>query len=191
MSANTPTRDQAWQLLTRYNKSQALLRHGLAVEAVMRTLAKRLGQDEQTWAIVGLIHDLDYEQFPDQHCRKTQEILKAEGWPDQIIRAAISHGWGRCSQVQPQSIMEKALYTIDELTGLVAACVMVRPTRSIKDLTVKSVRKKWKERTFAAGVDRQVIEQGAQMLGIDLDELIRLTIEGMATVAEQIGLAGG
>jgi len=190
METHVPTRQQAFALLGRYNRSEALLRHALAVEAVMRQMAKRFGQDQDIWGIVGLIHDLDYEQFPDQHCTMTAQILRGEGWPEDLIRAAVSHGWGRCSQVEPQCLMEKALYAVDELTGLVAATAMVRPSRSIRDVTIKSVLKKWHQKAFAAGVDRQVIERGAQMLGMDLEELIGLTIAGMSEAAEAIGLAG-
>ena len=185
-----PTRDQALGLLRQYNKNEALIRHALAVEAVMRHLARRYGEDEDLWGVVGLVHDLDYEQFPDQHCTKTAEILRAQGWPEPIIRAVVSHGWGICSDVEPQTTMEKALYAVDELTGLVAATAMVRPSRAVRDVTAKSVRKKWKEKSFAAGVNREVIEKGAQRLGMDLGELIEATIAGMTQVAEQIGLAG-
>jgi putative nucleotidyltransferase with HDIG domain len=185
-----PTRDQTLGLLRQYNKNEALIRHALAVEAVMRHLARRYGENEDLWAVVGLVHDLDYEQFPDQHCTKTAEILSAQSWPEPIIRAVVSHGWGICSDVEPQTTMEKALYTIDELTGLVAATAMVRPSRAVRDVTAKSVRKKWKEKSFAAGVNREIIEKGAQMLGVDLGELIEATIAGMIQVADQIGLAG-
>ncbi|MDH7599250.1 MAG: HDIG domain-containing protein [Sedimentisphaerales bacterium] len=164
MTEQIPTRQQALDLLMQYNKSQALLRHALAVEAAMRQVAKRFDQDQDLWGIVGLIHDLDYEQFPDQHCTMTAQILRQAGWPEVIVRAAISHGWGRCSQVEPQTLMEWALYAVDELTGLVAATALVRPSRSVLDLTTKSVLKKWGQKGFAAGVDRHLIEQGAQML---------------------------
>jgi putative nucleotidyltransferase with HDIG domain len=185
-----PTRDQALGVLRQYNQSEALIRHALAVEAVMRQLARRFGEDEDLWGVVGLVHDLDYEQFPEQHCKKTAEILGAQGWPELIVRAVVSHGWGICSDVEPQTPMEKSLYAIDELTGLVAATALVRPSRSMADLTTKSVKKKWKDKSFAAGVNREVIEKGAQRLGVDLDQLIGETIAGMAKVADQIGLAG-
>ena len=190
MSADTPTRDQALGLLRQYNRSEALIRHGLAVEAVMRQLARRFGEDADLWGVVGLVHDLDYEQFPDQHCTKTAEILRSQGWPEPIVRAVVSHGWGICSDVEPQTPLEKALYAADELTGLVAATALVRPSRSLADLTAKSVKKKWKDKSFAAGVNREVIDKGAQRLGMDLDQLIAETIAGMAQVAKEIGLAG-
>ncbi len=177
-------------LLRRFNQNEALIRHALAVEGVMRHLARRCGEDKDLWGVVGLVHDLDYEQFPQQHCTKTAEILRAEGWPEPIIRAVVSHGWGLCSDVEPQSLMEKTLYAVDELTGLVAATAMVRPSRAVKDVATKSVKKKWKEKSFAAGVNREVIEKGAQMMGVNLDDLIAATIAGMTEVADQIGLGG-
>ena len=185
-----PTREDAWKLLTEFNKSEKVLKHALAVEAVMRYIARKRGRDEDKWGIVGLIHDLDFEQFPDQHCTKTAEILREHGWPDELIRAAVSHGWGICSDLEPQTDMEKTLFAIDELTGLVAATALVRPSKSIVDVKVKSVRKKWKQGSFAAGVNRDVIEKGAEMLGVELPELIDDTIAGMREVADQIGLAG-
>ncbi len=190
MPSNPPTREQAWALLSRYNEQERTLKHALAVEAVMRHLARKRGQDQDKWGIVGLIHDLDYERWPEQHCAKTAELLRAEGWPEEYIRAAVSHGWGICCDAKPESEMEKALFAIDELTGLVAAAALVRPSRSVLDLTAKSVRKKWKDKRFAAGVSREIIEQGAAMLGVELEELIEDVIAGMREVAEQIGLAG-
>jgi predicted hydrolase (HD superfamily) len=140
--------------------------------------------------VVGLVHDLDYEQFPDEHCKKTAEILRERGWPEEIVRAAVSHGWGVCSDVEPQSDMEKVLFAIDELTGLVAATALVRPSRSVLDMEARSVKKKWKDKAFAAGVNRDVIAQGAARLGVDLTDLITDVIMGMRTVAEEIGLKG-
>ncbi len=185
-----PTRQDAWTLLTEFNESDALRKHALAVEAVVRHIARKKGEDEDTWGIVGIIHDLDFEQFPDQHCTKTGEILRERGWPDDLVRAVVSHGWGICSDVEPQSEMEKTLFAVDDLTGLVAATALVRPSKSVMDVKVKSVKKKWKQANFAAGVDRGVIEQGAAMLGVELSDLIADTIEGMKEVAEAIGLAG-
>ncbi len=136
------------------------------------------------------MHDLDYEKYPDQHCKKTEEILRQEGWPEEYIRAVVSHGWGIVSDVKPESLMEKVLYAVDELTGLVVTSALVRPSRSVLDMKAKSVKKKWKDKRFAAGVNRQVIEQGAEMLGVDLTELITDTIMGMREVADEIGLKG-
>jgi predicted hydrolase (HD superfamily) len=190
MAKNIPTREDALALLREYNKSDSLLKHAFAVEGVMRSVARKRGEDEDKWGIIGLIHDLDYEKFPDQHCTKTREILQEHNWPEEYIRAAVSHGWGICSDVEPQSVLEKTLYAIDELTGLVTASVLVRPSKSVMDLTVKSVKKKWKSPAFAAGVDRSIIERGAEMLGVEVGELIEDTIKGMREVAEVIGLKG-
>jgi len=185
-----PTREAAWKLLVEYNPSDSLQRHALAVEAVMRHLARQQGEDEDMWGLVGMAHDIDYERFPEQHCAKAREILEQHGWPEVYVRAVVSHGWGICSDVEPQSLMEKTLFAIDELTGLVSAAALVRPSRSVLDLPVKSVLKKWKDRSFAAGVDRGVIEKGAAMLGVELPALTESTIEGMRSAAEAIGLKG-
>jgi putative nucleotidyltransferase with HDIG domain len=185
-----PTRNDAFNLLRQYNQSESLIKHALAVEAVMRYFARQRGEDEEKWGVIGLIHDLDYERFPDQHCRKTEEILKERDWPAEYIRAVISHGWGICTDVEPKSDMEKVLYAIDELTGLVVTSALVRPSKSVLDLNAKSVRKKWNQKSFAAGVNRSIIEKGAQMLGIELNALISDTIMGMREVAEEIGLKG-
>lgn len=190
MEQKIPTREEALELLHRYNESDGLHKHAYAVEAVMRYIARKRGEDEDKWGIIGLIHDLDYEQFPDQHCTKTREILEQLQWPDEYIRAAVSHGWGLCSDVMPQTELEKVLYAIDELTGLVVTTALVRPSKSVLDVTVKSVKKKWNDRRFAAGVDRSIIEKGAQMLGLGIDELVEDTIKGMQEVAEAIGLKG-
>jgi putative nucleotidyltransferase with HDIG domain len=177
-------------LLTEYNKNESLIKHALAVEGVMRYCARQRGEDEDKWGIVGLIHDLDYEMFPDQHCSKTAEILRDNHWPEEYIRAAISHGYGICTDVQPESEMEKVLYAVDELTGLVVTTALVRPSKSVMDTEPKSIKKKWKDKRFAAGVDRSIIERGVDMLGIELTDLIRDTIMGMREVAEEIGLKG-
>ena len=190
MAEKIPTREEALALLQEYNKSDSLLKHAFAVEGVMRSVARKRGEDEDKWGIIGLIHDLDYEKFPDQHCTKTREILQEHNWPEEYIRAAVSHGWGLCSDVEPQSVLEKTLYAIDELTGLVTASVLVRPSKSVMDLTVKSVKKKWKSPAFAAGVDRSIIEKGAEMLGVEVGELIEDTIKGMQDVADTIALKG-
>jgi predicted hydrolase (HD superfamily) len=190
MSSNTPTREEAYKLLTKYNKNEGLIKHALAVEGVMRYFASKRGEDAEKWGIIGLIHDLDYEQFPDEHCRKTEEILKENSWPPEYIRAVVSHGWGICSDVEPQTELEKILYAVDELTGLVVTTALVRPSKSVMDLKAKSVKKKWKDKRFAAGVDRSIIEKGAEMLDVELTDLITDTIMGMREVAEEIGLKG-
>ncbi len=185
-----PSREEAFSLLKKYNKNEGLIKHALAVEAVMRYCARKRGQDEEKWGVIGLIHDLDYEQFPEQHCRKTEEILLCENWPAEYVRAVASHGWGICTDVEPQSDMEKVLYAVDELTGLVTATALVRPSKSVMDMKAKSVKKKWKDKSFAAGVNRDVIEKGAEMLGTELSELITDVIMGMREVADEIGLRG-
>ena len=184
----TPTREQAFALLLQYNSNISLLNHARSVEATMRYMARKRGEDEDKWGVIGLVHDLDYEQFPEQHCQKTQEILEANDWPEDYVRAVLSHGWGICTNIEPQSELEKTLYAIDELTGLVTACTLVRPSRSVADLEVKSVKKKWKQKGFAAGVDRQIIETGAAMLGVDLDDLMADVIAAMREVAPDIDL---
>jgi putative nucleotidyltransferase with HDIG domain len=190
MSSNIPTREEALALLKQYNKNESLIKHALAVEGVMRYMARKRGGDEEKWGVIGLIHDLDYEQFPDQHCKKTEEILKEHNWPEEYVRAVVSHGWGICTDVKPESDMEKVLYAIDELTGLVVTSALVRPSKSVMDMKAKSVKKKWKQKQFAAGVDRSIIERGAEMMGVEISELITDTIMGMREVAEEIGLKG-
>ena len=190
MAEPGPSRQEALSLLKEYNKSEALIKHALAVEAVLRYCARKRREDEEKWGVIALVHDLDYEQFPDRHCRKTQEILTSRNWPSEYIRAVVSHGWGICTDTEPQSELEKVLYAVDELVGLVVATALVRPSKSVMDMKVKSVKKKWKEKSFAAGVNRDVIEKGAGMLGVELDELIEDVIMGMREVADEIGLKG-
>jgi len=190
MAEHVPTREEAFALLRQYNQNEALVKHALAVEAVMRFCARKRGQDAEQWGVIGLVHDLDYEQFPDQHCHKSGQILREQGWPEEYVRAVMSHGWGICTDVEPVSDLEKTLYAMDELTGLVAATALVRPSKSVLDMTPKSVKKKWKEKSFAAGVNREVIEKGAAMLGVELSQLIEEAIAGMREAAEEIGLKG-
>ena len=190
MEEKMVTRQEAVELLHHYNEGDSLRKHAYAVEAVMRYIARKRGQDEEKWGIIGLIHDLDYERFPDQHCSKTGEILREHGWPEEVIRAAVSHGWGICCGVMPETDLEKFLYAIDELTGLVVTTALIRPSKSVLDVQVKSIKNKWKDKRFAAGVNRSIIEKGAEMLQVPLDELIDDTIKGMQEVAETIGLKG-
>ena len=188
---HAPTRQEAWELLNKYNKDKSLIRHALAVEAVMRHFAEVLEEpDVEKWGVIGLVHDIDYEMYPDEHCKKSREILQEHDWPEGYIHAVVSHGWGLCADVEPVERMEKVLYTIDELTGLVFATVLMRPSKSILDLEPKSVKKKWKQKSFAAGVNREVIEKGTEMLGLDLNFIIAETIKGMQKVAAEIGLKG-
>lgn len=190
MSNGVPTHEQAITLLRKYNKSESLLKHAFAVEGVMKYMAKKAGEDAEKWGIIGLIHDLDYELYPEKHCKMTETILRENNWPEEYIRAVLSHGWGLATDVEPLSLLEKTIYAVDELTGLVATSALVRPSKSVLDMEVRSVKKKWNDRRFAAGVDRSVIEKGASMLGVSLDDLINDCIMGMREVAEKIGLAG-
>ncbi len=176
MNTSIPSREQAFELLAQYNQSEGLIKHALAVEGVMRYMARKFDEDEEKWDIIGLVHDLDYEKYPEQHCRKTEKILREQNWPEEYIRAVISHGWGICTDVKPETNLEKVLFAIDELTGLVTAAALVRPSKSVLDMKAKSVKKKWKNNRFAAGVDRGVIENGAKMLGVELNDLITDTI---------------
>lgn len=190
MDKYIPTRAEALQLLKEYNHDDSLIKHALAVEGVMRYIARKMGEDEEMWGIIGLVHDLDYERYPQEHCQKSREILQEKGWPEDYIRAVVSHGWGICSEVKPETNLEKTLFAIDELTGLVVTTALVRPSKSVMDVEVKSVKKKWKDKRFAAGVNRDIILQGAEMLGVELSELIADTIRGMQEVAAEIGLQG-
>lgn len=191
MDKRKPTREEAYELLTKYNKNENLIKHALAVEGVMLHFAEILGEeDKEKWGIIGLTHDIDYEMYPEQHCKKAVEILEENNWPEDYIHAIISHGWGICSDVKPAAKMEKVLYTIDELTGLITAVALMRPSKSILDTELKSVKKKWKQKSFAAGANREIIAQGAEMLGLELDFIIDETIKGMRKVADSIGLKG-
>ena len=190
MTTIIPDRASAFELFKKYNKTESLLKHALSVEGVMRYMAKKYGEEEEKWGSIGLIHDLDYEMYPEQHCTMTEKILRENNWPEEYIRAVLSHGWGLATDIKPESLVEKTIYAIDELTGLVATSALVRPTKSVLDMEARSVKKKWNDKKFAAGVDRSVIEKGAGMLGVSLDELITDCIMGMREVAEEIGLKG-
>ncbi len=182
----TLTRESAWELLTEFNKEHFHLRHALTVEGVMRYFAKELGysDEEDFWGIVGLLHDLDYEQFPQQHCIKEQEIMTERGIDERIIHATASHGYALTVDIEPTHEMEKVLYAVDELTGLIGAVALMRPSKSVSDLELKSVKKKYKNANFAAGCSREVIERGAKMLGWELDDLISRTILAMRSCEE-------
>jgi predicted hydrolase (HD superfamily) len=190
MPTFSPTRESAFELFKKYNKSESLLKHALSVEGVMRYMAKKSGEDEEKWGIIGLIHDLDYEMYPEQHCIMTEKILRENNWPEDYIRAVLSHGWGLATDIKPLTSLEKTIYAIDELTGLVATSALVRPSKSVMDMEARSVKKKWNDKKFAAGVDRSVIEKGAEMLGVTIDDLITDCIMGMRIVAKEIGLGG-
>ncbi|MDV3427340.1 MAG: hydrolase [Bacillota bacterium] len=182
-------RNEAWELLNEYNKTEYLIKHALTVEGVMRYFARLLGEEDiEKWGVIGLLHDLDYEMYPDQHCIMVQSIMREKGIDEEYIHAVVSHGYDLTVDVKPEHKMEKVLYTIDELCGLITAAAIMRPSKSVLDLEVKSVKKKYKTPKFAAGVSRDVIQKGLDMLGWDLDYVIEHTINGMREVAEEIGL---
>ena len=176
------TRSEAWELLTKYNKEPFHLRHALMVEGIMKYFAKELGYADEAdfWAQVGLLHDLDFEVYPAEHCLKSQEIMREHGLDERVIRATASHGYGLAqNDIEPQHQMEKVLFAIDELSGLIGAAAIMRPSKSVMDLELKSVKKKYKDKKFAAGCSRDVIEKGAANLGGTVDELIEKTILAM------------
>ena len=175
------TREQAWDLLTKYNQEEFHLRHAVTVEHVMRWFARELGYGdrEEFWGIVGLLHDLDFERWPEEHCVKSQELMREAGVEEPIIHATASHGWGMRVEIKPEHEMEKVLYAADELTGLIGAAALMRPSRSVADMELKSLKKKFKDKKFAAGCSRDVIARGAELLGWDLDKLLDMTLRAM------------
>ncbi|NBH76825.1 hydrolase [Clostridiaceae bacterium] len=180
--------EEALALLRQYNSEPFHIQHGLTVEGVMRWYANQLGYagDAGFWAIVGLLHDIDFEQYPDEHCIKAPELLRAAGCGDDLIHAVCSHGWGLTVDIKPEHEMEKMLYAADELTGLIGACALMRPSKSVQDMELKSVKKKFKTASFAAGCSRDVIKSGAELLGWELDELIQKTILAMRSCEESV-----
>ncbi len=189
-----PTREEAWTLLNAYTKNPNLIKHALAVEAGMRTYARRFEPEaEERWAVVGLIHDFEYEQYPDLgaggHPFKGAEILREKGWPEELIRAVQAHA-PDLTGVRPETRLEQAIYAVDELTGLITAVALVRPSKSLHDVKVRSVKKKWKDTGFARGVQREDIEEGAELLGVPLNEHIGVVLEAMQGIADELGLAG-
>lgn len=175
------TREEAWEILTEYNKEPFHLHHGKTVEGVMRYFAKELGHgaEEEFWGNVGLLHDLDFELYPEQHCIKCQELMKQYDLEERLIHAVASHGYGICCDVEPKHEMEKVLFAVDELTGLIGAAALMRPSKSVQDMELKSVKKKFKDKAFAAGCDRNTIRRGAEQLGWELDDLLKRTLEAM------------
>ncbi len=196
MLQSSITRDQAYELLTQYNHEPFHIQHALTVEGVMRWYANELGHGDEAgfWAIVGLLHDIDFELYPEQHCQKAPELLRAGGVSEEMIRAIVSHGWGICSDVKPELEMEKVLFAADELTGLIGAAARMRPSKSVSDMELSSLKKKFKDKKFAAGCSRDVIRQGAELLGWDLDRLLEQTILAMrpdeAAIAEAVAKLG-
>ena len=180
-------REQALELLKRYNQEPFHIQHALTVEGVMRWYANELGygDDADFWATVGLLHDIDFERWPQEHCRKAPELLREAGVGEDMIHAVCSHGYGICCDVEPEHEMEKVLFAADELTGLIGAAALMRPSKSVMDMEVSSIKKKFKDKKFAAGCSREVIQQGAALLGWDLDQLISETILAMRTVEAQ------
>ena len=182
------TREQALSLLRKYNKEPFHILHGLTVEGVMRWYANELSyaDDADYWATVGLLHDIDFEQYPDEHCLKAPDLLREAGVGDDVIHAVCSHGWGLTVDIKPTHEMEKVLFAADELTGLIGACALMRPSKSVQDMELKSVKKKFKTTSFAAGCSRDVIKNGAKLLGWELDELIQKTILAMRSCESAI-----
>ena len=185
------TRSQAWDLLTKYNKEPFHLRHAITVEHVMGWYARELGYGDRAefWSTVGLLHDLDFEMWPEEHCVKSQELMRQAGVEEEMIRAAASHGWGLCVDIKPEHEMEKVLYASDELTGLIGAAALMRPSKSTADMELKSLKKKFKDKKFAAGCSRDVIANGAQLLGWELDKLLDMTLRAMQAEEEAIEAA--
>ncbi|MEG1642272.1 MAG: hydrolase [Synergistaceae bacterium] len=183
------TREQSLKFLKEHNKEEMHIKHAFAVEAAMRAFAKHFGENEDEWGLVGLMHDIDWEEYPsvDTHPMKGGEMLKELGYPDDFVRAVLSHGW-EYSGVEPKTLKEKTLYTVDELTGFITAVALVRPSKSLSDLEVKSVKKKWKDKGFAKGVNRSVIEKGAELMDEPLETLIERTINALKPIEKEIGL---
>lgn len=179
-------REEALEILKKYNKEEFHIRHALTVEGVMRYFAKELGEDEDYWGIVGLLHDIDFELYPEEHCKKCVELLKENNVEESIIKSICSHGYGICSDIKPEHIMEKILFATDELTGLIWATAKMRPSKSVQDMELSSIKKKFKDKKFAAGCSRETIKQGAEMLGWELDELLEKTIIAMKEDEEKI-----
>ena len=175
------TRAQAWDLLTKYNQEPFHLRHAITVEHVMGWFADKLGYgaEKEFWSLVGLLHDLDYERWPEEHCLKSQELMREAGVDESVIRSTASHGWGHRVDIRPEHEMERVLYAVDELTGLIGAAALMRPSKSVQDMELSSLKKKFKDKKFAAGCSRDIITKGAELLGWDLDKLLDLTLSAM------------
>ena len=196
MLTSSITRDQAYELLTKYNKEPFHIQHALTVEGTMRWYANELGHGDEAdfWAIVGLLHDIDFELYPEEHCKKAPDLLREGGVSEEMIHAVVSHGYGICVDVAPEHEMEKVLFASDELTGLIGAAARMRPSKSVSDMELSSLKKKFKDKKFAAGCSRDVIRQGAEILGWDLDKLLEQTILAMrpdeAAIAEFVAKLG-
>ena len=188
------TRENALELLRKYNKDESHIKHALAVEAAMAYFAGKMDGDVEKWSMAGLLHDIDWEttqETPELHTHQGAKWLEEEGYPPELSRAVLAHGWSICSDVKPESDMEKVLFTVDELTGLIITAALVRPSRSLADLEVKSVKKKWKDKAFARGVNREIIVQGAEMIPLPLDRIIEWVILALRPIEGELGLGGG
>lgn len=185
MNANV-TREEALELVKKYNQEPFHIQHALTVEGVMRWFARENQEDEDFWGLAGLLHDVDFEKWPEEHCKKAPELLAEIGASDELVHAVCSHGYGVCSDVEPANQMEKILFAADELTGLIWAAALMRPSRSVMDMEVKSIKKKFKDKRFAAGCSREIIQRGADMLGWDLNELFEKTLEAMRSCEAEV-----
>ena len=181
-----PSREEALALVRKYNQEPFHIRHALTVGAVMETLAREFGEDETFWSVAGILHDVDFEQWPEEHCKKAPELLSEIGCSEELIHAVCSHAYGICSDVEPVEEMEKILFAVDELTGLIGAAALMRPSKSCQDMELKSLKKKFKDQKFAAGCSRAVIREGAERLGWTLDELLERTLKAMAETEDAV-----
>ena len=179
-------RNKAWDLLRKYNKEPFHLRHALTVEGVMRYFAEQRGEDADFWGVAGLLHDIDFEMWPEEHCRRAPELLREGGADEAVVHAVCSHGWGECSDVEPTHEMEKLLFAADELTGLIWSASLMRPSKSVQDMELKSLKKKFKDKKFAAGCSREIILKGAELCGLTIEELMQQTLDAMRATDDEV-----
>ncbi|WP_306487993.1 HD domain-containing protein [Agathobaculum sp.] len=179
-------RNKAWDILRKYNKEPFHLRHALTVEGVMRYFAEQRGEDADFWGVAGLLHDIDFEMWPEEHCRKAPELLREGGADEAVVHAVCSHGWGECSDVEPTHEMEKLLFAADELTGLIWSASLMRPSKSVQDMELKSLKKKFKDKKFAAGCSREIILKGAELCGLTIEELMQQTLDAMRATEDEV-----
>lgn len=179
-------RNKAWDLLRKYNKEPFHLRHALTVEGVMRYFAEQRGEDADFWGVAGLLHDIDFEMWPEEHCRKAPELLREGGADEAVVHAVCSHGWGECSDVEPTHEMEKLLFAADELTGLIWSASLMRPSKSVQDMELKSLKRKFKDKKFAAGCSREIILKGAELCGLTIEELMQQTLDAMRATEDEV-----
>ena len=179
-------RNKAWDLLRKYNKEPFHLRHALTVEGVMRYFAEQRGEDADFWGVAGLLHDIDFEMWPEEHCRRAPELLREGGADEAVVHAVCSHGWGECSDVEPTHEMEKLLFAADELTGLIWSASLMRPSKSVQDMELKSLKKKFKDKKFAAGCSREILLKGAELCGLTIEELMQQTLDAMRATEDEV-----